>query len=260
MKSFWALLLVLIVAAATRAAEVMPPKPANYFNDYAHAVQPAVAESLDRQLAQFERDSSDQLVVAIYPTMQTDSSLEDYTQRISDRWGVGQKGKNNGAVLFVFVAEHKLRIQTNYGEEARLTDARAKDIIEDVIEPQLRAGNFDGGLTAGVNAMIAAAKGEYQGNGTTVRDRQRQGQHRGSGSLFPLFFVGFLILMSVFRSRRHVSYGSGGRGGFWFFPPGGGGGWGGGSGGGGGGGGSWGGGGFSGGGGSGGGGGASGSW
>jgi len=262
LKFFGIVICVLLSAAALRAAEVMPPKPANYFNDYARAVQPAVAESLDRQLAQFERDSSDQLVVAIYPTMQTDSSLEDYTQRITDSWGIGQKGKNNGAVLFVFVAEHKLRIQTNYGEEARLTDARAKDIIEDVIAPQLRAGNFSGGMTAGVNAMIAAAKGEYQGNGTTVRDRQRQGRHQGSGSLFPLFFVLFLILMSVFRSRRHVSYGSGGRGGFWFFPPGGGGGWGGGSsgGGGGGGGGSWGGGGFSGGGGSGGGGGASGGW
>jgi uncharacterized protein len=257
MKFVGTLWLVLLYAAGLSAAEVMPGKPANYFNDYAHVVHPGVAEGLDRQLADFERTNSDQLVVAIYPTMQTDSSLEDYTQRITDRWGVGQKGKNNGAVLYVFVAEHKLRIQTNYGEEARLTDARAKQIIEDQIAPQLRAGNWDGAMTAGVTSMIAAAKGEYQGNGTTVRDRQGRSR-AGSPSFFPFIFVLFIIIVSVFRSRRHVSYGSGGRGGFWFFPPGGGGGWGGGSGGGGGG--SWGGGGFSGGGGSGGGGGASGSW
>jgi len=237
----------------------MPGKPANYFNDYAHAVQPGVAESLDSQLAQFERETSNQLVVAIYPTMQTDSSLEDFTQRIADGWNVGQKDKKNGAVLFVFVAEHKLRIWTNYGLEGALPDALCKRIEEDVIAPKLRQGDFDGAMTDAVHALISAARGEYRGVGTTVRDRQHR-QQQNSPFLF-VFFVFILVVISAFRSRRHTTYGSGGRGGFWFFPPGGGGGggWGGGSGGGGGG--SWGGGGFSGGGGGGGGGGgASGSW
>jgi uncharacterized protein len=258
LTSLWAVVLIFAAAGlGLSGAEVMPGKPANYFNDYAHAVQPGVAESLDRQLAQFERDTSNQLLVAIYATLQTDSSLEDYTQRVTDSWGVGQKGKDNGAVLFVFVADHKLRIQTNYGLEGGLTDALGKRIIEEVIAPQLRAGNFDGAMTDAVHAMMAAARNEYQGTGRTVRDNQRA-RGQSSGSIVPFIFVLFLIMVSLLRSRRHTTYGSGGRGGFWFFPPGGGGGWGGGSGGGGGG--SWGGGGFSGGGGSGGGGGASGSW
>jgi uncharacterized protein len=257
LKSFWAVVLIFAAAAlGLSGAEVMPGKPAYNFNDYAHVVSPGVAESLDRQLAQFERDTSNQLLVAIYATLQTDSSLEDYTQRITDSWGVGQKGKSNGAVLFVFIAEHKLRIQTNYGLESVLPDALSKRIEEDVIAPKLRAGDVDGAMTDAVHAMMAAAKGEYQGTGRTVHDAQRARQ-RSTGSIVPFIFVLFLIIISL-RSRRHTTYGSGGRGGFWFFPPGGGGGWGGGSGGGGGG--SWGGGGFSGGGGSGGGGGASGSW
>jgi uncharacterized protein len=246
--------------ALARGAEVMSPAPQYNFNDYAHVVQPSTAEALDRQLAQFERDTSNQLVVVVYPTMQTDSSLEDYTQRLLDSWHVGQKDRNNGAVLFVFVQEHKIRIGTNYGLESTLTDALCKRIIEDEIAPHFRTGDYDGGLQAGVTAMMAAVRGEYTGSGSTVHDRQG-GMNSLLGIPFPLILFLVFIVWSVLRSRRHVVYGSSGRsgiwgGGPWIFPGGGFGG----GGGGGGGGGSWGGGGFSGGGGMGGGGGASGGW
>ena len=94
------------------AAETMPSKPDRYFNDYAGVVDQATALQLNEQLAQFERDTSTQLVVAIYRTMESESSVADYTQRIAQTWGVGQKGRNNGAVLFVFVANHQMFIQT----------------------------------------------------------------------------------------------------------------------------------------------------
>ena len=249
---------VVLGLALGRGAEVLPPAPEHYFNDYAHVVRPATAQALDNELTQFERDTSNQIVVVIYPQLQTDSSLEDYTQRLVDRWGVGQKDKNNGAVLFVFIQDRKSRIATNYGLEGALPDAVCKRILDDEMAPRFRAGDYDGGLEAAVTAMLAATRGEYQGNGQTVGD---QGQRGASGPNFPVIgiFLVLLILSSVLRSRRHVVYGSGGRGGFWGGGPwilpgggfGGGGGWGGGGGGGGG---------FSGGGGMGGGGGASGSW
>src|SRR5437016_2895253 len=77
-------LLALIVQAA-HAAEVMPPKPAAYFNDYAGVVSKDAGHRFNEQLAQFERETSDQVVVAVFPKMQSDSSIEDYTQRIADR-------------------------------------------------------------------------------------------------------------------------------------------------------------------------------
>src|SRR6266581_3710041 len=89
-------------------AETMPAKPDRYFNDYAGVVDQATALALNEQLAQFERETSTQLVVAIYRTMESESSVADYTQRIAQTWGVGQKGRNNGAVLFVFVADHQM--------------------------------------------------------------------------------------------------------------------------------------------------------
>ncbi len=239
-----------------RAAEVIPPAPPNHFNDFAGIVRRETATQLNRELEQFERDSSNQLVVAIYPKMQSASSVEDYAVHVAQAWRVGQKEKKNGAVLFVFQESHDIWIATGYGLESVLPDARCKQIIENEIVPRFRAGDFDGGLSAGTRAMMAAVRGEYRGTGRTVTDAHGKtgGFLRGNG--FVIFFI-VLIIFSVIRSRfrRNVVFSRGGRRTFWMGGgpwDGGGGGWGGGS--------SGGGGSFSGGGGSFGGGGAGGKW
>src|ERR1017187_2929393 len=153
------------------AAEVIPPKPTQYFNDYAHVASSATATELNQKLEQFERDTSSQILVAVYPKMESDSSIEDYTVRVAQSWGVGQKGKDNGAVLFVFVQDHKMYIQVGYGLEGALPDALAKRIIENEIKPYFRSNDFDSGLRAGVTAILQATKGEYKGTGYTEADR-----------------------------------------------------------------------------------------
>jgi uncharacterized protein len=164
------IILLLTWCWATLAVEVIPPAPAHYFNDYAGVTQPATQNRLNQTLEDFEKQSSCQIVVAVFPTMQTDSSIEDYAVRVYRAWGVGQKDKNNGAVLLVFVQEHKMRIATGYGLEGALPDALCKRILDDEITPRFKQGDYDGGLSAGVTAMIAAAKGEYKGTGRTVAD------------------------------------------------------------------------------------------
>jgi len=181
------------------AAEVIPPPPAAYFNDYAGAVSPGTAVQLNQTLENFERQSSDQILVAIFPKMQSDSSVEDYTVRVARSWQAGQKDKNNGAVLFVFVQDHKLFLQTGYGLEGVLPDALCKRIIDEQITPRFKAGDFDGGLTAGVQSIIAAVKGEYKGNGATVADRgSRSG---GSGGSSVVFVIIFILVFVVALSR-----------------------------------------------------------
>jgi uncharacterized protein len=200
------LLAAMLAALPAFAAEVIPPKPGQYFSDYAHVVSPAIATDLNRQLEQFERDTSSQILVAVYPKMESDSSIEDYTVRIAQSWGVGQKGKNNGAVLFVFVQDHKMYIQVGYGLEGALPDALAKRIIENEIKPYFRNGDFNGGLRAGVTAILAATKGEYKGTGQTVADRSPSNQSGGSVWAFGLI-VAFII---IFLLGRILSYGAGG--------------------------------------------------
>jgi len=166
------LILVLFFSLRTFADEIIPPAPTAYFNDYAQAVSDTTATQLNQTLEDFERQSSDQILVAIYPKMQSDSDIADYTVRVARAWRAGQKEKNNGAVLFVFVQDHKMFLEVGYGLEGVLPDALCKRIIDEQITPHFKAGDYDGGLTAGVQSVIAAAKGEYKGNGGTVGDQQ----------------------------------------------------------------------------------------
>jgi uncharacterized protein len=250
-----------LVLCRTMAAEI-PPKPTRYFNDYAGLVRPETAQRLNQQLADFERQTSNQILVVIYPSLPGDSTVEDFAQDAFRAWKPGQPSRNNGAILFMFVKDRKLRIQTGYGLEGALPDAICKRIISDQIAPRFQIGDFDGGLTAGVNAMIAATRGEYTGNGRTVAEARAQPRH-GEESFWDLaIFLAAMAFIGIFwirAARRGTLYTSRtrGPGGTWWI---GGGGLGGGGGGFSGGGGGDGGGGFSGGGGDSGGGGASGGW
>ena len=246
--SSWVLL---VVIARSLAAEIMPPAPPKYFNDFAGVTQPATQQRLNAELEQFEKDTSSQIVVAVFPKMQTDSSIEDYVNRMFRAWKIGQQKNNNGVLLAVFTQDRKMRIEVGYGLEGAIPDAIAKRIISDEITPRFRSGDFDGGLSAGVNALMRAARGEYKGTGRT----RAQGR-RVNPIVVPLTIFAVVALLGFMARRRPrgtlYRRGSSGWGPvIWT----GGGGWGGGGGGG------WSsGGGFSGGGGSSGGGGASGSW
>jgi uncharacterized protein len=186
-------ILVLLSGFRLFAQEIIPPAPTAYFNDYAHAVSAGTAAQLNRTLEDFERETSDQIVVAVFPKMQSDSSVEDYTVRVARLWQAGLKDKNNGAVLFVFVQDHKMFLQVGYGLEGVLPDALCKRIIDEQISPRFKAGDFDGGLTAGVQAILAATKGEYKGTGTTVADSRTS-----HGSNSPFLGFGFVLLIIIF--------------------------------------------------------------
>jgi len=243
------LALLALWAVSARAQEVIPPPPPAHFNDYARLVRPETARSLDAELDQFERSTSNQIVVAIYPKMQSDSSIEDYTVRVAQSWHAGLKGKDNGAVLFIFSESHTMYLQVGYGLEGAIPDATAKSIISNEIVPSFKAGDYDAGLTAGVHAILAATRGEYKGTGHTVA-----GRHGQMPPLVSLAFFGAIFILILVLRTRSLMYSGVGRRGFGGVLPilfsGGGGGFGGGGGGGG----------FSGGGGSFGGGGAGGSW
>jgi uncharacterized protein len=212
----WSLLclaLLLLNAVSSVAAEVIPPKPTAYFNDYANVVPKEKALALNEKLAQFERDTSNQVVVAVYPKMESESDIFDYTYRVKEQWGVGQKGKNNGAVLFVFVQDRKMYLHTNYGLEGALPDATAFDITERVIKPLFKKGDYPGGLEAGVNAIMQAIRGEYTGSGETAQERARKSTP--SSGLGPLgFIIMLIVVLAIIRmGRRKGGYRYSGMGG-----------------------------------------------
>ncbi len=187
------------------ATETIPTRPDRYFNDYAGVVSAATASRLNEQLAQFERDTSDQVVVAVYRKMESDSSIDDYTQRVAQAWQVGQKDKRNGAVLFVFVDDHKMFVQVGYGLEGALPDATAFDITERHIKPLFRQNDYEAGLTTGVDLICKAIKGEYKGSGRTVREGKGSSGSGGGGWLFVLLAL-FIFFLMLRASRRRGGY------------------------------------------------------
>jgi uncharacterized protein len=203
------LLVIALYAGAlfTLRSETLPSRPDRYFNDYAGVVNRSAALELNEELAQFERETSTQILVAIYRTMQSESDVADYTQRIARTWGVGQKGRNNGAVLFVFVENRQMFIQTGYGLEGALPDATCFDITHNLIAPFFKKGDYTGGLRAGVTAMMQAVRGEYKGTGRT--QKEKEGSGAGAFPLGLILFVIIVIFIIASRLKRTVRRGYG---------------------------------------------------
>ena len=219
-------ILCLLWCLALPAAEVIPPRPTRHFTDHAGVVPATRAEQFNQQLADFERATSSQIVVAVFPRMESASSIEDYANRVFRAWQVGRAGTNNGAAMFVFVQDRKLRIEVGYGLEGALPDALCKRIISEEITPRFRAGDYPGGLGAGINALLAATRGEYQGTGRTVAEAGKTPPVWllvGIGVFLLLLFLAFIAALrrairgTVYqrRGRRSTSWGWSGRSGSW---------------------------------------------
>ncbi len=238
---------LLLAGPAWASEAALPALPIRYFNDYASLVSAVDGARFETQLRGFDTETSNQVVVAIFPELPS-PSLEDFTIRTAQGWRAGRKKLDNGVVLFVFVKDRKIRLEVGYGLEGALPDALAKRIVDDEIASRFRAGDPVGGLSAGIDAILKATRGEYKPSA--------RGRSAGSILLQVLLLVVMVVVVlallqaqmgsALYTGGGYRTYRRGGwRGGGW-----GGGGWGGASSGGG----------FSGGGGGFGGGGASGSW
>ncbi|MDR0477263.1 MAG: TPM domain-containing protein [Desulfobulbaceae bacterium] len=153
-----------MVFAATASAETVAPAT-GHINDRAGMLDATTAQRLETYLSDFEKSDSTQIAVLTVPTL-GGQSLEEFSLAVATSWGLGQKGKDNGALLIIARDERRIRIEVGYGLEGRLTDLTAGHIIRGVITPAFRQGDFAGGISRGVEAMVAAIKGEYQAQGS----------------------------------------------------------------------------------------------
>lgn len=216
--------------------------------DGAGILKPEERAALEAKLKAHEDKTTDQVVVATVRSLEG-YPIEDYANRLFRHWQLGQKDKDNGALLLVAPQERKVRIEVGYGLEGALTDALSKVIITTAVAPQFQKGNFAGGIDAGVDAMLSILTGDAE-----EWHRRAEVREDDTTSVDPVIaFVILLILFFLISRMMGAGRARGvrrGRRGPWIVTTGGwpgGGGWSGGGG-------------FSGGGGSSGGGGASGSW
>jgi len=188
MKRSFFLLIFLLISTACFATEVPPLR--SYVNDYASMLSPGVVQQLESELAAFEKSDSTQIVVLTIPSLEGEV-LEEYSIKVVEKWQIGQKGKDNGALLLVVKNDRKIRIESGRGLEGTLTDLVSGRIIRNEMTPAFKQGEFDLGVARGVGAIMATVRGEY---GAEPRDL-RQGKKGASPILTLLLFV---LVASVF--------------------------------------------------------------
>jgi uncharacterized protein len=153
-----ALVLVALLSAAAAAALELPPLSGRV-NDYAGMLSPQTAQLLESRLEQLEQATGAQVAVLTLASLE-DEPLEDFSVRVVETWKLGRKGVDDGVLLLVSRDDRKLRIEVGYGLEPTLTDVRCRRIISNLIVPRFREGDFDGGISAAVEAIDATVRGQ----------------------------------------------------------------------------------------------------
>lgn len=141
-----------------------PPNPPRLVNDLAGVLSADEVQALENKLVTFNDSTSTQISVVIVPSLNGYEKM-DFTYRLAEKWGVGQKGKNNGLIVMVkpktATEQGQAFIAPGYGLEAVIPDAICKRIVDNEMIPYFREGNYYGGIDAATNTIMALAKGEY---------------------------------------------------------------------------------------------------
>lgn len=164
-------------------------------NDLAELLPDAEEQRLTARLAQLERATGAQVVVLTIPSLEGEN-LEEFSHRVASTWQLGKKGQDNGVLFLIAKNDRKMRLEVGYGLEATLTDVTARRILDNVVRPRFRSGDFPGGIEAGVEALAKVLE-------TGQLPEEKPVSSRGSGKVpgvgFTLLFLGvFLLVVGTF--------------------------------------------------------------
>src|SRR5580704_5845370 len=153
------ILALLLCWAFAASADVAVPPLSGRVVDQTGTLSSSDISSLTQTLKAFEARKGSQIAVLIVPTTQPEE-IEQYSIRVAEAWKIGRKKIDDGAILLVAKNDRKLRIEVGYGLEGALTDVTSKRIIDEIITPKFRSGDFAGGISDGVDRIISVVDGE----------------------------------------------------------------------------------------------------
>ena len=197
-----------LAVALPAAALTFPPLTGRVVDD-AHVLSAETQAALTAKLAALEQKNGDQLVVVTLPSLQG-QAIEDYGYQLGRYWGIGEKSKNNGALFIVVPSERKVRIEAGYGLEPVLTDGVSSIILQTAVLPKFRAGNIEGGVVAGTDAIID----QLGLDPATAKAKAQAAESRPVHTAHPIpvifiILIVFFVISAVFRR---------GGGGLWALP------------------------------------------
>jgi len=218
-----------IGALVLAAAVAVPPAPTDYVTDTAGALSARAADGIRSELRAYDESTGNRVIVYIAQTT-GDTPLEEWTIRAAENWKIFSRGKPDGAILFVFMRDHKIRIEVGYGLEAVLPDAQAFRIIHETIAPKMRAGDVDGAVQSGVDRILLTITPSFKDKmGHRVAQPEAAGDTASTAAYFTIGLIFFLLVIIgwIYSRRGRSAWLWGAGSGAWY-----GGGWGGSSGGG----------------------------
>lgn len=177
--------LALFVAYFVLVGFTIPSAPPSMVLDEANKLSPAIEAQISAALLQYEQDSAEgiEVAVAIIESLEGES-VETVAEQIFNAWGVGRRDQDNGVLLLVAIDDRAMRIEVGYGLEHRLTDAESGRILDQVLKPAFRSGDFELGIQNGVAAILRATAPPLEGreridaiNAAIARDNAHQGNN-----------------------------------------------------------------------------------
>ncbi len=192
-------------------AYTSPGEPSGFVNDFAGVLSKSVKAELEKQLTEFEQRQSNEIAVVTVSSLDGDY-IENYANQLFSDWGIGKQESDNGVLLLVAMQERQVRIEVGYGLEGALTDYESKMIIQSVITPAFKSGDFNAGILKGVQAIMRATEGEYFAPSTSVVSWPYKLM------MFGFVFLPFLYFLMVMLSGSKAIWPGGllgGMAGFW---------------------------------------------
>jgi uncharacterized protein len=184
---------VLALAALGAGAQVAVPPASARVTDLTGTLSGQAVNRLESKLAAFEASKGSQIVVLIVPTTEPEE-IEQYGIRVYDAWKLGRKGVDDGAMLLVAKNDHRVRIEVGRGLEGALTDITAGHIIADTITPRFKLGDYDGGVEAGVDQILAVVSGE-----SLPEPDKKWESHGGLSNALPLLLLVAVVASGILR-------------------------------------------------------------
>lgn len=194
-RKFVLLLACFVLVSAATALDV--PALSGRVNDQANILSDASRERITTTLQQLEKEKGAQVAVLTIKSLQGES-LEDYSILVAEAWKLGRKDIDDGVLLLVAKDDRKIRIEVGYGLEGVLTDLDSRRIIDNIMVPAFRTGDFAGGIESAVNSISGLIKGDANtiaavgGTGATSGESSDEGVPLGA-----IFFVGLFVLMMI---------------------------------------------------------------
>lgn len=194
-----------------------PPDPPRLVNDFANMLSAQEEAQLESRLVAYNDSTSTQIAIVTVVSLEG-YDVFDYAHMLAEKWGIGQKDKNNGLLILIAKQEKKIRIHTGYGLEEFVPDAKVKHIINEILKPAFREQRYAEGLNEALDVIFDRSKGAFTSDGNT------QGKSKNRGISWWYIFLVILIIILLFRrlgghSGGGYTYSSGGRhyggGGFW---------------------------------------------